>query len=34
VQRGEFLQPTGPDGAVVTVDDVLMAKTVGGEQPA
>jgi ribosomal protein S18 acetylase RimI-like enzyme len=31
VQRGEFLLPAGPDGAVVAVDDVLMAKAVVGE---
>lgn len=29
VLRGEFRLPVGPDGAVVDVDDVLMAKTVG-----
>ncbi len=26
--RGEFLLPVGPGGAVVLVDDVLMAKTI------
>lgn len=29
VLRGEFRLPVGPDGAVVAVDDVFMAKTVG-----
>ncbi len=29
VLEGEFLLPVGPGGAVVPVDDVLMAKTVG-----
>lgn len=29
VLRGEFRLPVGPDGSVVDVDDVLMAKTVG-----
>jgi ribosomal protein S18 acetylase RimI-like enzyme len=30
VLRGEFLLPVGPDGALVPVDDVLMAKTIAG----
>jgi ribosomal protein S18 acetylase RimI-like enzyme len=30
VLEGEFRLPVGPGGAVVPVDDVLMAKTVGG----
>jgi ribosomal protein S18 acetylase RimI-like enzyme len=34
VQVGEFRLPIGPDGTVVPVDDVLMAKTVGpGQAP-
>jgi RimJ/RimL family protein N-acetyltransferase len=32
VLEGEFRLPIGPDGAVIPVDDVLMAKTVEQRQ--